>query len=73
MLEPIRISKTAQHSNMSTATECYRPMAKNFDGGKINLSIFLEIKKAFDTVDHKKLLPKLRQYGNESIFNSWFT
>ena len=70
MLEPIRISKTAHHSNMST--ERYRPMVKNFDEGKINLSIFLDLKKAFDTVDHKTLLLKLRKYGIESISYNWF-
>ena len=70
MFEPIRISKTAKHSNMST--ECYRPMVKNSDEGKVNLSIFLDLKKAFDTVDHKTLLLKLRKYGIESISYNWF-
>ena len=29
------------------------PWFKNSDEGKINLSIVLDLKKAFDTIDHK--------------------
>ena len=36
------------------------------------MSIFLDLKKAFDTVEHKTLLLKLRKYGIESIFFNWF-
>ena len=39
----------------------------------MNLSIFLDLKKAFDTVDHKTLLLKLRKYGITSTSYSWFT
>ena len=38
----------------------------------MNLSIFLDLKKAFDT-DHKTLLLKLRKYGIESASYNWFT
>ena len=48
-------------------------MVKNSDEGKINLRIFLDLKKAFDTVDHKTLLLKLRKCGIESISYNWFT
>ena len=43
------------------------------DEGNINLIILLDLKKAFDTVDHKILLLKLRKYDVESISNNWFT
>ena len=39
----------------------------------MNLSIFLDHKKAFDTVDHTTLLLKLRKYGIESTSYNWFT
>ena len=36
---------------------------KNIDSKKLNLTIFLDLKKAFDTVDHEIMMKKLNAYG----------
>ena len=43
---------------------------ESFQQGKIGCAIYLDLKKAFDTVDHKILLHKLQLYGVNGTFLS---
>ena len=49
------------------------PWLKSSDEGEMNLSIFLDLRKAYDTVDHTTLLLKLGKYGIRSTSYNWFT
>ena len=45
---------------------------KALDDEKIGCGVFIDLQKAFDTVDHQILLAKLNHYGIHGVSNDWF-
>ena len=44
----------------------------NIDNNKVNAVIFIDLKKAFGTVDHDIPLAKMHHYGINGIEHNWF-
>ena len=45
---------------------------ESFDENKFTLGVFIDLSKAFDTVNHKILLRKLTYFGIKGVYLDWF-
>ena len=52
-----------EHSTELAASEVIDRITCNMDNGKIPFNIYLDLSKAFDTLDHNVLIEKLKFYG----------
>ena len=60
------------HSTLTALFYITNDWFSNMNNGLLNGVLFLDLKKAFDTVDHGILLRKLRFYGTDSTSAKWF-
>ena len=52
-----------EHSTTSAASRFIDDLVLSLDKGQYTMAIFLDIKKAFDTIDHKIIIRKMRHAG----------
>ena len=60
------------HSTQHAIIDSVNVIQNNMDQKLFTCGIFLDLKKAFDTVDQLILLQKLNHYGIRGIINAWF-
>ena len=53
--------------------EITESIKESIDSGNFGCGIFIDLKKAFDTVNHEILLKKLQHYGVRGSMLDWFT
>ena len=60
------------HSTLTALLETNDNWCVNIDRGLLNGVIFIDLKKAFDTIDHEIILKKLTKYGVDQDALKWF-
>ena len=61
-----------KHSTTHALINLTEQIRTNLDKGLYTCGVFIDLQKAFDTVDHAILLSKLHHYGVRGLSNQWF-
>ena len=68
-----------QYGFKNNSTTCHalidlhEQLKKSIEDKLCTIGVFIDLKKAFDTIDHSLLIQKLNRYGIRGIANSWLS
>ena len=72
ILYEIQFGFRKKSSTAHSLMEITEKVKESIDSGRYGCGIFIELKKAFDTVNHAILLTKLEHYGIRGSLLKWF-
>ena len=72
LLSPMQFGFRKHHSTEMALIKIQDMITKAIDNKKHSLGIFIDLAKAFDTVDHSILIKKLNNYGVRGVPLVWF-
>ena len=61
------------HSTSLALMEIIENITTSIDKGQFTVGVFIDLKKAFDTIDHANLVEKLKYYGVRGVALSWMS
>ena len=61
----------SNRSTLMAVTELVESISTGMNNREYTVGVFIDLKKAFDTIDHKILLKKMDRYGVRGVANMW--
>ena len=71
-LSELQFGFRSKHSTSHALISITEKIREAIDSGKFSCGIFIDLQKAFDTVDHSILVSKLEYYGVRGLAKDWF-
>ena len=71
-LYPYQFGFRTEYSTNNALMTIVERIQKQLDAGSYTVGVFVDLKKAFNTVDHNILLEKLDYYGIRGVAKDWF-
>ncbi len=72
ILYPLQFGFRTNHSTSLALLDIMERVHDSLDKGNLVLGLYIDLQKAFDTVNHTILLDKLSHYGIRGTVNKWF-
>ena len=72
LLSPFQAGFRQHHSTESAVLYFTDEIRRSAESGKLTGALFIDLRKAFDSVPHKELLSKLRRFGFGENSINWF-